>query len=126
MEELSSLLGMSIEEIRGHSELLINVLDHEHRILFWNKRCEVHFGVEAEAALGRRFEDVVPFFKRHEKLGHIDRALLGKEVLILNDHYQLSNGRYEQRVIPIKDQYGKVTAALTIVKTITEKSSASS
>lgn len=118
MEEFSSVLGMSVEEMKNHPELLINALDHGHRILFWNRRCEAHFGVEAEAALGRKLEDVLPFFKGHEKVLHFDRALMGQEVQVLNGHYELRTGQYEQRVIPVKDASGKVMAALNIVKTI--------
>jgi len=118
MEELSAITGLSVEEMRQHPELLINAFDKELRILFWNRRCEQLFGVEEAAALGHRLEDVLPYTKGHEKMALLHRALSGREVHILNGYYDKRSGKYEQRVIPVKDVTGRVIAALNIVRSI--------
>jgi PAS domain S-box-containing protein len=53
---------MSVEEMLEHSSLLINALDQEHRILFWNKKSEEYFGVSKEKAIGKKLEGCFAFY----------------------------------------------------------------
>jgi PAS domain-containing protein len=59
-QQVSSVLNMSMEEIRASRNVLVNVFDPQHRVLFWNRKCEEVFGVLEKDALGKRLEEIVP------------------------------------------------------------------
>jgi PAS domain-containing protein len=50
--QLTRIMNLTEDRIINHPALLVNVLDHQHRILFWNKKCEEFFGIKEEEALG--------------------------------------------------------------------------
>jgi PAS domain S-box-containing protein len=116
MEELSTTIKMSTEEMQNHTQLLINAFDRDHRILFWNKKCETLFGIPAEKAVGKKLEELLPETKGNEKMVRLKRVFAGREMLILRDKYDHLNMYYEQRLIPVRDSKGNVVAAINVVK----------
>jgi transcriptional regulator with PAS, ATPase and Fis domain len=111
-------LQLSPEEIHHHPEYLINAFDRNHTILLWNKNCEKYFCIPAEQAVGKKLEDIMPWLRGHEKMSHLERALSGRPVHVLNDTYHLKNAFYEQKVIPVKDDGGNIVAAVNMVRTL--------
>jgi PAS domain S-box-containing protein len=112
---ITGIMGMTIEEIRFHSRLLVNAFDQQHRVLFWNKKCEALFGISEEAALGRQLEDLLPWTRHHEKIIYLNNALRGEPIYIADDKYDINNNYYDQVVLPLKDNNGDIFAALNIV-----------
>ena len=106
---------MTIDEIRFHNRLLVNAFDQEHRVLFWNKRCEILFGISEEAALGKQLEDLLPWTRDHEKIIYLNNALRGEPIYVADDKYEFNNQYYDQVILPLKDNNGEVFAALNIV-----------
>lgn len=115
LQEITNYLLLSWEEIRDHPHLMINAFDHDHRIILWNKKCEEYFHITEDQALGHRLEDLLPQTKNSEKMQHLERALMGFSVRVMNDTFDIKEGNYDQKVVPIKDASGKVVAALNIV-----------
>ena len=115
MELLAEAFGSSLEEMQQHSSFIINAFDHQHTILFWNDKCAAHFRIRPEEAIGRKLEEVLPWVKTDEKLVYIDRALSGKNMQVIKVPYRMKSGYYEQYILPVKDNQGKVIAALNIV-----------
>jgi len=106
---------MTESQIRFHERLLVNAFDKEHRILFWNKKCEIMFGIREEEALGEILEDLLPWTRGHEKMIYLHNALSGQPVYVADDKFDLNNNYYDQVVLPLKDNSGNVFAALNIV-----------
>jgi len=120
MQVLSTYTGMSVEEMLEHSSLLINALDQEHRILFWNKKSEEYFGVSKEKAIGKKLEDVLPSTMANDKMDYLKRALSGYSFILFNQHYTWKPGTYSQRLIPVRDAEKNVIAVLSIVEDLPE------
>lgn len=110
-------LHFSCEEAESNTQILINAFDLEHKVIFWNKRAEIYFGVSKEAAIGKRLEDLIPYVNKSEKMHLLDRALQGTPIHVVKDWYQIIRAAYEQWVLPVKKD-GKTVAALNIVKTL--------
>jgi PAS domain S-box-containing protein len=111
-------VNLTEDEIRNHPELLVNAFDHEHRVLFWNSHCEKMFGIKEEEALGKKLEDIVPQTRDNYKMKYLKKALSGEPVYIDNDQYEKRNGHYTQIVLPLKNNSGKVVAAVNIVRAL--------
>ncbi len=120
MQVLSTYTGMSVEEMLEHSSLLINALDQEHRILFWNKKSEEYFGVSKEKAIGKKLEDVLPSTMANDKMDYLKRALSGYSFILFNQQYTWKPGTYSQRLIPVRDAEKNVIAVLSIVEDLPE------
>jgi PAS domain S-box-containing protein len=116
MQVLSTYTGMSLEEMLEHSSLLINALDQEHRILFWNKKSEEYFGVSKEKAIGRRLEDVLPSTEVNDRIDYVKKALSGYSFILFNQQHTSKAGTYSQRLIPVRDAEKNVIAVLNIVE----------
>jgi len=116
MQVLSTYTGMSLEEMLEHSSLLINALDQEHRILFWNKKSEEYFGLSREMAIGKKLEDVLPSVVANGKMEYLKKALSGYSFVLFNQHYTWNKGNYSQRLIPVRDAEKNVIAVLNIVE----------
>lgn len=106
---------MTEDEIRFHQRLLVNVFDQEHRVLFWNKKCEMLFCISEQEALGKRLEDLLPWTRGHDKMAYLYNALAGQPVYVADEKYELNDNYYDQVVLPLKDIRGNVFAALNIV-----------
>ena len=56
-KELSELfnttLGLSYPDAKDNTSILINVIDNSHKIVFWNRKAEIYFGINQEAAIGK-------------------------------------------------------------------------
>ena len=115
--QLIRILNLPEDRIINHPALLVNVLDHQHRILFWNKKCEDFFGIKEEEALGKRLEVLLPNSNNNPKMGRLSEALSGKPVFITDDKYD-NKDYYTQIVLPLKNQKGDVVAAVNIVRFI--------
>ena len=113
---ITRLLNMTEEEIINHPNLLVNVLDHDHYVLFWNKQCEQLFGIKEEEALGRRLEDILPSSRTNQKMSRLQNALSGETVYIEDDIMDSKDYYYSQVLIPIRNSNGKVIAAVNIVR----------
>jgi len=118
---ITSLLNMTEEEIINHPDLLVNVVDRDHYILFWNKQCEQLFGVNEEEALGKKFEDIAPFTPDSSKMTRLQEAFSGETVFIEDDKIEYNDYYYSQVILPVKNSTGKVVAALNIVRKICTK-----
>jgi len=113
---ITNLLKMSEEEIINHPALLVNVLDKDYHILFWNKQCEQLFGVKEEEALGKKFENIIPFTPDSTKMKRLHEAFAGETVYIEDDKIENNDYYYSQVVMPVRNSTGKVIAALNIVR----------
>ena len=87
-------------------------------ILFWNAHCESLFGIKEQDALGKKLEDLVPGARDHNKMTYLEKALSGESVYIDNDKYEKKDGRYTQIVLPLKNNSGRVIAAVNIVRNL--------
>lgn len=116
MQYLGGVIGLSLDEMQKHPSMIINAFDINHTILFWNDRCAAHFKISPDEALGKKLGDVLPWVKTDEKLLFIDRALLGKNMQIFKVPYRMKKGYYEQRIFAVRNEEGKVIAALNIVQ----------
>lgn len=116
LAELSRLMNLTEEEITNHPRYLVNVFDPEHRILFWNKQCETFFGINEQKALGKMLEDVIPSTRSNSKMIRLEEALSGKDVYVADDKFDNCDCYYSQLVLPLKNESGKVIAAVNIVK----------
>jgi len=116
MEVLSTYTGLSIEEMLENSSTIINVLDMQHRILFWNKAAENYFKIPKETALGKKLEELLPGIEKNESMINLKRAFAGYSLVLYNQPYSFKRGKYSQRLIPIKDNNKKVICVLNIVE----------
>jgi PAS domain-containing protein len=118
LSSIARLLDISEQQVMDHPDLLINAFDREHRILFWNKRCEEYFDIKSDQAIGQILEDLIPSTRNHPKMKCLERAFSGKTVLVANDKYDRKNARYSQIVLPLKDDNGNVIAVINLVRTL--------
>ena len=116
MEVLSAYTGLSVQEMIEHSSLLINAVDQDHKVLFWNKKSEELFGIPKEVAVGKRLEELLPELTKTEKMEHLQKALSGYSLILFNQHYTWKQGTYSQRLIPVRDAEKNVIAVLNIVE----------
>lgn len=114
VRDIASLMNMTEDEVRNHPHLLINAFDHDHRVLFWNRQCEKYFGIREEDALGKKLEDIVLHSRNNKKMEYLDKALSGQPVYVAGK-YDIRRGSYDQTVLPMKNNDGKVIAAVNIV-----------
>ena len=112
---ITEIMGMTEDEIRFHQRLLVNVFDQDHRVLFWNKKCEMLFNICEQEALGKRLEEILPWTQGHDKMAYLHNALSGHPVYVADEKYEQSDNYYDQVVLPLKDIRGHVFAALNIV-----------
>lgn len=115
-QKILSILNISADSLKHNTSILINAFDQNHRILFWNKKCEHYFGIEEKDALGKRLEDIIPYTLNNKKMIYLERALAGEQVYNMNDRYDKKEGRYDQIVLPLKNECGEVEAVVNIVK----------
>lgn len=116
VSQITQILNLSEQEIRDHSQLLVNAFDHQHRVLFWNKQCEHYFGISEDAALGQILEDILPYIRSNPKLAYIDRALSGECIYDADGRYQKNGVFYSQLVLPLKNSQGLITGVVNIVR----------
>ena len=109
-------MNLSEDEIIKHRDLLINVFDRQHHILFWNKKCEDFFSIKEEDALGKRIEELLPHTRNYDKMARLDEALSGKHVFITDDKYDTKDYYYTQIIFPLKNHKEEVIAAVNIVR----------
>lgn len=115
-KKILDILNISEHSLKHNTDILINAFDQNHRILFWNKKCEHYFGIEEKDALGKRLEDIVPYTLNNKKMIYLERALSGEQVYNINDRYDKKEGYYDQIVLPLKNECGEVEAVVNIVK----------
>ena len=108
---------LSLPELQDGAAI-VNVFDRQHRILAWNEGCERLFGIKKEVAIGSILEDLLPHIKGDVKLRNLDRAFHGQKIHILNEKYNATDGYYEQKLIPVKDEAGHVYAVVNIVRNL--------
>jgi len=111
---IKSQLGIDYDQAENHSEILINAFDHDHRILFWNKKAENYFGINKNAAIGERFESLLPYTANLPGMSILDDALKGKSTRRENEKYILRSAYYKQLMQPVIKE-GIIIAALNIV-----------
>lgn len=87
---------------------LVNAFDAERKIVFWNRTCEQLFRIKKETAIGCVLEDLLPYVKTDPRRYYLDRAFRGQKIHVLKDKYKFTDGYYEQKLIPLKDENGKV------------------
>ena len=93
-------------EIRAREEFIRNVveslreglivLDHDGRVVAWNRAMETRYDVKAEEVLGKRFLDLFPNFTREGVSEPLERVLRGEiEGFVLEgvEHETLRKGR---------------------------------
>jgi len=114
--KIMRIMNLTEDEIINHPNLLVNVIDQQHRILFWNKKCEEFFGIQGQEALGKLLEELLPYTGGNKKMARLDEALSGKEVFITDDKFDTKDYYYTQLVLPLMNQNGKVVAAVNIVR----------
>jgi PAS domain S-box-containing protein len=112
-------MNLTEREIMNHPDLMVNVFDFEHRVLYWNKRCEAFFGIPETQALGKRFEDLVPQARNHPNMIYLDKALAGETNIVELTPYQRKEGAYTQIFFPLTN-YKNEVAAVSIARDITQ------
>jgi len=115
LQYITGIMGMTENEIRFHERLLVNAFDHDLRVLFWNKKCEMLFNISEQKAIGTPLEDLLPWTRGHGKMALLYNALSGEPVYIADEKYPHNDSYYDQIVLPLKDIKGRVFAALNIV-----------
>lgn len=100
------------------SKDIVNAFDVDHRVLFWNKGCEDLFKIKREQAIGRVLEDLLPYVKTDRRNDVFYRAFRGQKIHVLKEKYKFSEGYYEQKIIPLKDEAGKVYAVVNLVRAL--------
>jgi PAS domain S-box-containing protein len=114
-ERITRIMNMTEEEIKSHPHLLVNVLDQEYRVKFWNKQCEKYFGITEAEALDKKIEDLLPGIMQNQKIDFVKRALAGEPVYLVNVNYERKVGSYDWVVLPLKKEDGSVFAVLNII-----------
>ena len=115
LDLIGKIMNMTEEEIKNHPHLLVNAFDLQQRVLLWNKQCEIYFGIKEEEALGKKLEELLPEAIKHSNISHFYRALEGEAVYLVNSKYERKPGTYDQVLMPLKNENGKVIGALSIV-----------
>jgi len=118
IEQIAQIMNMTGEEVLNHPTFLVNAFDAEHRILFWNKKCERYFSISADEALGQVLEDLIPHCRNNPKMKLLAKALSGKTVFVPHEKYDKTNTHYTQIVLPLKNNAGDVIAAVNIVSDV--------
>jgi PAS domain S-box-containing protein len=112
---ITTIMDMTEEEIKNHPHLLVNVLDQEYRVLFWNMQCEQYFGITEAEALGNKIEDLLPGIMQNKKIDFVKRGLAGEPVYLVNVNYDRKVGSYDWVILPLKKEDGPVFAVLNII-----------
>jgi PAS domain S-box-containing protein len=115
LERITRIMNMTGEEIKNHPHLLVNVLDQEYRVLFWNRQCEKYFGITETEALDNKIDDLLPGVMQNEKIDFVKKALAGAPLYLVNLNYERKVGSYDWVVLPLKKEDGSVFAVLNIV-----------
>jgi PAS domain S-box-containing protein len=115
LERITRIMNMTGEEIKNHPHLLVNVLDQEYRVLFWNRQCERYFGITEAEALDNKIEDLLPGIMQNEKIDFVKRAFAGAPLYLVNLNYERKVGSYDWVVLPLKKEDGSVFAVLNII-----------
>ena len=108
------------ETILNTTPELIGAYDSEMRIIAFNKACEDLFQIKKEDVLGKKYVEAFPGGKNSQ--GHLDliRAMNG-EIIHNPVYHSATLGRYyENFIIPLTDELGKVYAAVAIAHDSTE------
>lgn len=121
-------LRQQLEERSRYAETLIDnsidrmlVLDKEHRIIGWNRRCEEIYGIKKEAILGTGFFGQFPKLAEDAIVtGSFQRALAGEKVYLPMRKEVYSNRFSELFYIPIKNDAEEVDMVLHIIHDITK------
>jgi PAS domain S-box-containing protein len=100
---------------------LVGAYDTEKRILIFNKSCEKLFNTKCEEVIGKKYHEVFPQGKNTQADRDLDRVLQGETVHNKLFHSIVSGRDYENYLVPLRDENGKVYAAVTIAQDITEK-----
>lgn len=123
------------EEVRAREEFIRNVveslrdglvvLDHEGRVVAWNRAMETRYEIKAEEVLGRLFLDHFPNLKREGLADPVEQLLRGEiEEFTLEavEHETLKKGRV---VLNMKGsllrEHGVPSGAALLIEDITER-----
>lgn len=123
------------EEVRAREELIRNVveslrdglvvLDHEGRVVAWNRAMETRYEIKAEEVLGRLFLDHFPNLKREGLADPVEQLVRGEiEEFTLEavEHETLKKGRV---VLNMKGsllrEHGAPSGAALLIEDITER-----
>jgi PAS domain S-box-containing protein len=93
-------------------------------ILTWNAAAETMFGYSAGEIIGRNISTIVPPDNRHELREALEKIKRGEHVQRLETNRMHKDGRIIEvalTISPIKDEQGKVVAASSISRDITER-----
>lgn len=97
---------------------MIGVYDTELRFIIINKACEDFFNIRREDVIGKIYTEIFPMAMNSK--GHLDllRALKGETVHNTRYFSPVTQRYYENFISPLKDDQGKVYAALVIAHDI--------
>jgi PAS domain S-box-containing protein len=113
------------EQILACANEGILVIDREYRYLFWNPRMEHLTGVPKERVLGQTPWDTFPFLRGSGLDVLLERAFSGEQVTSPDFRYEVpstkQSGWAVQKMAPLRDASGRVTAAIVVVEDITER-----
>jgi PAS domain S-box-containing protein len=93
-------------------------------ITSWNRGAEQVFGYTAEEAIGKPITFLIPFERRDEELGILERLRRGERI----EHYETVRQRKDASLIaisltvsPVRNAEGKIIGASKIARDITER-----
>lgn len=108
------------ETIINSTPDLITAYDPECRFIVFNKACEDFFSIKQADVIGKVYTDLFP--KAKGKQGHKDllSALNGETIHNAVYHSPVTGKFYENYISPLRDECGKIYAAVAIAHDITD------
>jgi PAS domain S-box-containing protein len=97
----------------------ITAFDADMNIIAYNKRCEERFGRSKSEVLNRHLLDVFPELKNSERYDDLSRALKGEFIHRQEIISEVDHRLYENFIVPVYNEYGKIFAAVAIAHDIT-------
>jgi PAS domain S-box-containing protein len=107
------------ETIINSSLVLIAVFDHETRLIGFNKRCEIEFGMRREDVLGKKFSEAMPAVVGSPAYKSVLRALNGEIAHYEQYRSSVSGEYYENFGTPLFNEKNEVYAAVLTAHNIT-------
>ena len=104
------------------------VYDKNLRCLAWNPAIEKLTGIPASAALGKPYQELIPFeVKEHDPLAALNRALQGDTTFVPDEKISSPGGQprwISTRKGPLRNPKGEITGVIVTLRDITERKQA--
>lgn len=109
-----------IQTIINSTPDLVGAYDTDFRIIAFNKACEDFFNIKSEDVVGKVFTEVFPAAKGGQGENDLRLAFQGETIHNAIYRSPITGKYYENFISPLKDETGKIYAAVAIAHDITE------